>query len=410
MACAGRGLSWRTVGTSSAQARSVVRAGVQTVELEEAPCDDRNGTRSAPSADHRGVDRHRRPARSRAQRVAPADRAGRAAVRRALPRSGARGRAGGDDGLAVRRRGVRRGRRAGASGRAGRDRRAARDQEARQERSRRRAPSARAADGRPAAGIVDPARAPARPARAGQAAPHARRCSAASGSSACRRCSITTASRRAAGCSAPSRAPGSTGLQLPPAAREQITIALAMIDAHDAQLVPLDQELREYAKPPARLPGADAPLRDRAADVDHDPRRARRRAPLQLLARGRPLRRPGHHRPPIRRAPRPRPPLPPRTRRRCAGRSSKPPNAPAGPARPTTTTTCRRPSGSAATAPAWPSRASSSSAASTPCANSARRPWRPHDHPVCARCPHHADAPRPAPGMLLPPPPRGRPS
>jgi transposase len=39
-----------------------------------------------------------------------------------------------------------------------------------------------------------------------------------------------------------------TRLQLPPAAREQITIALALTDAHDAQLAPLDRELREYAR------------------------------------------------------------------------------------------------------------------------------------------------------------------
>src|SRR5215212_10224700 len=37
------------------------------------------------------------------------------------------------------------------------------------------------------------------------------------------------------------------GLQLPPGAREQITIALSLLDALDAQLVPLDQELRDYA-------------------------------------------------------------------------------------------------------------------------------------------------------------------
>src|SRR3954470_3234090 len=37
-------------------------------------------------------------------------------------------------------------------------------------------------------------------------------------------------------------------LQLPAAAREQITIALTLIDALDAQLVPLDRELRDYAK------------------------------------------------------------------------------------------------------------------------------------------------------------------
>ena len=49
-----------------------------------------------------------------------------------------------------------------------------------------------------------------------------------------------------------------TTLELPPAAREQITIALALIDAHDAQLAPLDQELREYAK---RQPGCQALMR-----------------------------------------------------------------------------------------------------------------------------------------------------
>src|SRR5215204_1905020 len=45
------------------------------------------------------------------------------------------------------------------------------------------------------------------------------------------------------------------GLALPAAAREQITVALVMIDAHDAQLAPLDQQLRDYAK---RQPGCRA--------------------------------------------------------------------------------------------------------------------------------------------------------
>lgn len=48
------------------------------------------------------------------------------------------------------------------------------------------------------------------------------------------------------------------GLTLPPAAREQITVALAMIDAHDVQLAPLDEELRAYAK---RQPGCRALMR-----------------------------------------------------------------------------------------------------------------------------------------------------
>src|SRR3954447_23533167 len=38
------------------------------------------------------------------------------------------------------------------------------------------------------------------------------------------------------------------GLPLPPAAREQITIALALTDGLDAQLSPLDRELRAYAR------------------------------------------------------------------------------------------------------------------------------------------------------------------
>jgi transposase len=48
------------------------------------------------------------------------------------------------------------------------------------------------------------------------------------------------------------------GLALPPAAREQITIALALIDAHNAQLEPLDQQLRDYAK---HQPGCRALMR-----------------------------------------------------------------------------------------------------------------------------------------------------
>jgi len=47
-------------------------------------------------------------------------------------------------------------------------------------------------------------------------------------------------------------------LALPAAAREQITVGLALIDAHDAQLAPLDGELRNYAK---RQPGCRAPMR-----------------------------------------------------------------------------------------------------------------------------------------------------
>jgi transposase len=48
------------------------------------------------------------------------------------------------------------------------------------------------------------------------------------------------------------------GLALPTAAREQITIALALIDALDRQVAPLDQELRDYAR---RQPGCRALMR-----------------------------------------------------------------------------------------------------------------------------------------------------
>src|SRR3954451_17594512 len=48
------------------------------------------------------------------------------------------------------------------------------------------------------------------------------------------------------------------GLELAPAAREQITTALTLIDAHEAQLAPLDAELRAYAK---RQPGCRALMR-----------------------------------------------------------------------------------------------------------------------------------------------------
>jgi Transposase IS116/IS110/IS902 family len=47
-------------------------------------------------------------------------------------------------------------------------------------------------------------------------------------------------------------------LRLLPAAREQITIALALVDAPDTQLVPLDGPARP-CQAPARLPGVDAP-------------------------------------------------------------------------------------------------------------------------------------------------------
>ena len=90
-------------------------------------------------------------------------------------RPAARGGVGGDHRLAVRGPGAARDRRRGASGRAGGDRRSAGAQEAAQDRSGGRPPSARAVDGRPAAGVVDPARPRPRSPRARAVAPHAGR-------------------------------------------------------------------------------------------------------------------------------------------------------------------------------------------------------------------------------------------
>jgi hypothetical protein len=76
---------------------------------------------------------------------------------------------------------------------------------------------------------------------------------------------------------------------------------------------------------------------------------------------------------------------------------------------PTATTTSRRPRGWAATAPASRSRASCSSAATTPCATSATRHCSPPETGRARAALTQQDAPRPAPGIVLPPRPRGRP-
>ena len=323
-------------------------------------------------------------------RIAPAHRAPVRRFLHAFRRRGSRGRAGGDDGLAVRGRG------------AARDRRGARiwpsRRRPRRGAARRSAPRPTARDARhlrellmigAAAGVVDPARAPARSARQGPAASHAVSISAASGSSASRRCSITTAlpprrdllDAREPRVARAGRAAGET-------AREQVTVALAMIDALDAQIAPLSRELRAYARRQAGCRALMAPLRHRGADRGDDPRRARRLPALLVLAPRRPLLRAGHHRAPVRPAPRPRAPLPPGAAGAALGAvRGRPGRAPPRLAR-TATTTPRPPSASAATAPAWPSRASCSSAATTRCANSARRRCSPPDHLACARSPH----------------------
>ena len=56
-------------------------------------------------------------------------------------------------------------------------------------------------------------------------------------------------------------ATGSTAQPLPAAAREQITVALAVIDALDAQLAPLDKRAARVRAPPGGLQGVDGPVR-----------------------------------------------------------------------------------------------------------------------------------------------------
>jgi hypothetical protein len=132
------------------------------------------GARSAPGADHGRVGRHN-DRRDRPVARAAGGPGGCAAVPGPLSRPAARGGVGGDHGLALRGPGVASDRRRRASRRAGGDRRAAGAKEAPQDRSRGRPASARAVDGRPAAGVVDPARAHPRPARTRAVAAHAGR-------------------------------------------------------------------------------------------------------------------------------------------------------------------------------------------------------------------------------------------
>ena len=146
---------------------------------------------------------------------------------------------------------------------------------------------------------------------------------------------------------------------LPARAREQVTVALAMIDALEAQIAPLDKELRAYARRQAGCKALMAPLRDRGADRGHDPRRARR-LPGGSPPRARRSATPGWTSPctsPISAA---RPGTSPaRGRPRCAGRCMRPrrSHGAASAARPRLLPRGQR-SGSAATARACRSRAS----------------------------------------------------
>src|SRR3954451_15606560 len=166
-------------------------------------------------------------------------------------------------------------------------------------------------------------------------------------------------------------------LELPETAREQITIAQSMIDAHDTQLAPLDQQLRDYAR---RQVGCRAlmghygigPLTSITILAElGDPRRfgssreAVRYAGLDITVHQSDARRaPGH-------LPRREPPAlrwPLFEAAQGARRTSSPDHDYYQQA-------AERLGGNRACLAV---RASSSSAATTRCATSARRPWRPH--------------------------------
>jgi len=177
-------------------------------------------------------------------------------------------------------------------------------------------------------------------------------------------------------------------LTLGAAAREQITIALSVIDAIDLKLVPFDQDLRALAR---KQPGCRA-LIDQIYGVGeltavtilaelgdtrrfHNSRDVVRYAGLDITV----------HQSDNHRAPgdlyRQGPP-------RCARRSMKQRNAPGSRPVPTDRTTSNSPHGSAVTAPASRSPASSSNAATTSSRTSATKRSRPSpDH-----C--HAASPR----------------
>ena len=116
--------------------------------------------------------------------------------------------------------------------------------------------------------------------------------------SASRPCSITTAARRAASSTPATRVAGRAAAAAG-REREQVTIALAMIDAPEAQIAPLDRELRAFAR---RQAGCRALMAHygigelTAVTILAELGDCRR---FSSLAPSGPLRRHGHHRAPV---------------------------------------------------------------------------------------------------------------
>src|SRR3954447_24113889 len=172
------------------------------------------------------------------------------------------------------------------------------------------------------------------------------------------------------------------------AAREQVTVALAIIDALETQIAPLDKQLRAYAR---RQPGCRALMTHYGigaltARSPSWPSWATARA---FPARATPCATPGWTSRCTSQISTARPGTCRAKARRCAGRSTRPRRLPDASAAPTASTTRPPRSASAATAPACRSRASSSSAPTTRYASSARRRSRhPRDPSPCAHSPH----------------------
>jgi transposase len=200
-----------------------------------------------------------------------------------------------------------------------------------------------------------------------------------------------------------------TSLQLPPAAREQITIALALIDAHEAQLAPLDQELRAYAR---RQPGCRALMRHYGigpltsvtilAELGDARRFGSSREAVRCCGLDITV-----HQSDARRAPGHLSRQGPSALRWALFEAAQCARRPGSPDHAYYRETAARLGGNRACLAV--ARKLLKRSYHT-CANSVRRRCSPHDRRSARAALDHADAPRPAPGMLLPPPPGGRPS
>ncbi len=168
------------------------------------------------------------------------------------------------------------------------------------------------------------------------------------------------------------------GLELPAAAREQINIALQMIDVLDMLRVPFDQELRAYARKQRgcralvdQIYGVGGLIAVTTLAELGDTRRFQNSRDVVCYT-------PAWTSPSTNPMPTAHPVISPaKARPLYAGRCMRPRNAPASQTAPTARITCRRLSGSAVTARALRSPASYSNAATTSSESSATTPWSP---------------------------------